>query len=155
MCVTFWTETDICAVTETWIREDDEFNGREVAPDSCKIFSQPRKDNARGGSVAIIAWSNIITDIVSSTDLTFLTMETIVCKLKLNNHTIDFQVIYRVPSTSILEFCSEFMDSIECNLMTTHNKPLLLGDFNIHIDHTDHHDTVTSLDILDSLNLRN
>ena len=29
---------DICAITETWIREDDEFNGREVAPDGYKIF---------------------------------------------------------------------------------------------------------------------
>ena len=25
---------DICAITKTWIREDDEFNGREMAPDS-------------------------------------------------------------------------------------------------------------------------
>ena len=82
-------------------------------------------------------------------------MEAIVCTLKLNNHPIDFQVIYRIPNTSVLEFCSEFMDSIECNIMTTHNKPLLLGDFNIHVDHTDHHDTVTFLDMLDSLNLRN
>ena len=38
--------------------------------------------------------------------------------------------------------------------MTTHNKPLLLGDFNIHVDHTDHHNTVTFLDMLDSFNLR-
>ena len=146
---------DICAITKTWVREDDEFNGREVAPDSYKIFSQPRKGNARGGSVGIIAQSNITTDIVSNTDLTFLTMETIVCRLKLNNHPTDFQVIYRIPGTSVLEFCSEFMDSIECNIMTTHNKPLLLGDFNIHIDHTDHHKTGTFLDMLDSLNLRN
>ena len=77
------------------------------------------------------------------------------CRLKLNNHPIDFQVIYRIPSTSVLKFCSEFMDSVECNIMTTHNKSLLLGDFNIHVDHTDHHNTVTFLDMLDSLNLRN
>ena len=77
--------------------------GREVAPDGYKIFSQPRKGNARGGGVAIIAQSNISTDIVSNTDLTFLTMETIVCRLKLNNHPIDFQVIYRIPSTSVLQ----------------------------------------------------
>ena len=82
-------------------------------------------------------------------------METIVCRLKLNNHPIDFQVIYRIPSTSVLKFCSEFMDSIECNIMTTHNKSLLLGDLNIHIDYTDHHHTVTFLDMLNSLNLRN
>ena len=146
---------DICAITETWIREDDVFNGREVAPDGYKIFSQPSKGNARGGSIAIIAQSNITINIVSNTDLTFLTMESIVCRLKLNNHPIDFQVIYRIPSTSVLEICSEFMDSIECNIMTTHNKSLLLGDFNIHVDHTDHHNTVTFLYMLDSLNLRN
>ena len=119
-----------------------------MAPDSYKIFSQPRKGNARGSSVAIVAQSNITTVIVSNTDLTFLTMETIVCRFKLNNHLIDFQVIYRIPSTSVLEFCSEFMDSIECNIMTTLSKPLLLGDFNVHVDHTDHHGTVTFLDML-------
>ena len=82
-------------------------------------------------------------------------METIACRFQLNNHSIDFQVIYRIPSTSVLKFCSEFMDSIECNIMVTHNKPLLLGDFKIHVDHTDYYDTVTFLDMLYSLNLRN
>ena len=58
---------------------------------------------------AVLPWllgSNITIEIMSNTDLTVLTMETLVCRLKLNNHPIDFQVIYRIPSTSILKFCS-------------------------------------------------
>ena len=48
-------ETDICAITETWLKtEDSDFRLREIAPDGYDIISHPRKDGRKGGGVALI-----------------------------------------------------------------------------------------------------
>ena len=48
-------ETDICAITETWLKtEDSDFRLREIAPDGYNIISHPRKDGRKGGGAALI-----------------------------------------------------------------------------------------------------
>ena len=40
---------DVCAVTETWLKEDDEYRSHEIPPLRFKIISKPRCDKRQGG----------------------------------------------------------------------------------------------------------
>ena len=64
-------------------------------------------------------------------------------------------VIYRLPSSSVLQFCTEFSNILESDVMQPADKVLYLGDFNIHVDDSYNNDTITFMDTLDSYNLEN
>ena len=42
---------DVCAVTETWLKEDDEYGLHELPPPGFKINSKPRCDGRQGGGI--------------------------------------------------------------------------------------------------------
>ena len=59
-------------------------------------------------------------------------------------------IIYCIPSTSVIHFCSELSDLIENNVLEDHGHIIMLGDFNIHMDKPEHPDTETFNDFLES-----
>ena len=52
-------------------------------------------------------------------------------------------IIYCIPNTGVIQFCSELSDLIENNILEDHGHLIMLGDFNIHMDKPEHPDTVT------------
>ena len=47
-------DIDVMAVTETWLKENDEIKITELLPPNYKIVQRPRGKNRPGGGVAII-----------------------------------------------------------------------------------------------------
>ena len=43
----------LCALTETWIKEDDDITQQQLCPSGCKCISIPRKVRS-GGGLALI-----------------------------------------------------------------------------------------------------
>ena len=64
-------------------------------------------------------------------------------------------MFYRWPTTSVTDFCNELVGLLEENITNDKGDIILTGDFNIHMDDTESSDTLTFLDTLDSLDLRN
>ena len=64
-------------------------------------------------------------------------------------------IIYHIPNTSVIQFCSELSDPMENNVLEDHGHIIMLGDFNIHMDKPEHRDTVIFNDFLESFDLIN
>ena len=69
--------------------------------------------------------------------------------------SINLYVLYRSPTTSVLSFCTDLADVLEHNITTDTGNPIIIGDFNIHLDQPENPDTRTFKDFLDSMNLHN
>ena len=149
-------ETDICAITETWLKtEDSDFRLREIAPDEYNIIGHPRKDGRKGGGVALIYEQQYkVIDKTPENNAT-PTMEWATFHLRFKHVQVNLLLIYRIPNTSVLSFRNDLTDIIENNIMSNRGTPLLIRDFNIHTDNVEHPDTVLFNNILDRLNLRN
>ena len=77
-------------------------------------------------------------------------METSTFDIKFAGTVIILFLIYRLPSTSVLQFCNDMTDIMERRITDDLGKLLLIGDFNIHIDEPTEPDTITFLDFLNS-----
>ena len=145
---------DICAISETWIKSDADTNTiKEIAPQEYKIISQPCKSGKQGGGLALVYKESISVKKTSDDKTDFRTMEISTFDIKFAGTVINLYLIYRLPSTSVLQFCSDMTDIMERRITDDLGKLLLIGDFNIHIDEPTEPDTITSLDYLDSFNL--
>ena len=69
--------------------------------------------------------------------------------------SINLYVLYRPPTTSVLSFCTDLADVLEYNITTNTGNPIIIGDFNIHMEQPENPDTRTFNDFLDSMNLHN
>ena len=83
---------DLCAITETWLRPDDQVSLADIRPPRCKALSKPRWDG-RGGGIALIHKDYItIKEINISTE--FLTIELANYKVKVPGKVLDLLIIY-------------------------------------------------------------
>ena len=73
--------------------------------------------------------------------------------IKFAGTVINLYLIYRLPSTSVLQFCNDMTDIMERRITDDQGKLLIIGDFKVHIDERTEPDTITFLDFLDSFNL--
>ena len=64
-------------------------------------------------------------------------------------------IIYCIPNTIVIQFCSELSDLMESNVLKDEGHIIILGDFNIHVDNPENPDTVIFNDFLESFNLIN
>ena len=62
--------------------------------------------------------------------------------------SINLYVLYRPPTTSVLSFCTDLADVLEYDITTNIGNPIIIGDFNIHLDQTENPDTRTFNDFL-------
>ena len=69
--------------------------------------------------------------------------------------TVNLHMIYRIPSTSVIQFCDEMANILEDGINRDLGDLLFVGDFNIHMDSPLHPDTSTFLEFIESFNLRN
>ena len=150
-------DIDACAITETWIKQDDiDTITSDIPPIGYKILSTPRPSGCIGGGLALVYKDHMtIKELLLEESTPLSTMELQGYSLRIGNSTINLYVLYRLLHTSVPKFCSGFTNILELNVMLPVNHTIFTGDFNIHAeDHLDG-DTISFLDMLDSYNLRN
>ena len=141
---------DVCALTETWIREGDDTTAIQLCPDSYSSVSIPGKGRI-GGGIAIVHRSDIT--LRSKSVYNYQTMECAGFLLDFQNMLVNLCVIYRPPDTSISSFCDDLMDYQERNV-TSLGKMIIVGDVNIHTNKEQHPDTALFQETLDGLGLK-
>ena len=149
-------EVDICAITETWVKANDQTAPKEILPPGYNIITKPRPDLRCRGGLAIVYKSLISVtetecDVVQGTVL-----EALKIKVKQQNErSLNLYVIYQYPNTSMLEFVGILSDTLEQNILADRGDLILIGDFNVHMDNPMDSDTILINDFLDSFNLIN
>ena len=147
-------DIDICVLTETWIKPEDDWTCKEVTPPGYHYFNHPRLDGRKGGGTALLYKSQLrVLDYNDKNNLE--TMEYSSYQLRLGNRNLNLLVIYRLPTSSVINFGHELTTLIETNILNNRGDPLLIGDFNIHTDIPEDSDTINFNDLLDGLNLKN
>ena len=64
-------------------------------------------------------------------------------------------IIYKLPSSSVIQFCNELSLILESDFDLATDKTLFVGDFNIHTDNRQDTDTINFLDTINGFNLQN
>ena len=139
------------ALTETWIRQDDDVTVVQLCPPGFKVISICRKDKT-GGGIAVV-YKDTITMRYRATH-SYSSMECSSFSVDLPMSTINLSGIYRPPNCSVLIFAMDFLDLLENNI-NENGRLLLLGDFNIPMSNPDSPDTSMIQDVFHSLGLQN
>ena len=95
---------DICALTETWIREGDVTTAVQLCPEGYLAVSIPREGRI-GGGITIVYRSDIT--LKSKSVYNYQSMECADFLLAFHNVLVNLCVIYRPPDTCIRAFCED------------------------------------------------
>ena len=117
---------EIVALTETWLKENDEYYIKELTPPGFTNLQIDRTDR-RGGGVALICKDAFKPKLDKSTK--YSSFESLSVLLKVNNKTQRICIIYRPPSTIFDCFSNEFTDFLE-KCFSKQTPFIILGDFN-------------------------
>ena len=142
---------DVCALTETWIKEGDNTTAIQLCPDGYSSMSIPRAGRI-GGGIAIVQKSDIT--LKSKTIYNYQTIECADFLFDFENVLVNLCVIYRPPNTSIVAFCEDQTDHQERNVASP-GRMIIVGDVNIPTIQEQHPDTDLFEETMDGLNLRN
>ena len=154
------SQIDICAITKTWIKQDDPLQASNIPPPGYSIISVPKIRQLTRRGVALVhktelSVKNCTSSINRNNAQDQLTMECMSTHIKFKKKNIDLYMIYRYPNTSMLNFIECLSKIMEGNILNDCGELVLIGDFNIHIDSPEALDTILFNDFLDSLNLKN
>ena len=127
-------EVDFCAVTETLIKPDDiDSVTHKVAPMGYKVLSFPRLNGRNDGGIVLVHWDYYtVKQLKKLPDIT--TMEYQSFRLCFNYLTVNLCIIYRLPSTSVLQFSNEILTIQEDLIYNQADRNIFIGNFNIHMD---------------------
>ncbi|KXJ18376.1 RNA-directed DNA polymerase from mobile element jockey [Exaiptasia diaphana] len=140
---------DIFAVTETWLKDDSDFEIRDVCPSGYSISHLPRK-NRSGGGVAVIYRNSFNVKLCESA--VYNSFESIELKFRSHDQVFCVVVVYRPPSSSFGSFIQDFSSLLE-PLSIYPGKLLICGDFNVHVDDKNDNSSKKFLDLLDCFSL--
>ena len=115
------------------------------------MISQPCKSGKQGSGLALVYKESISVKKTSDDKTDFETMEIGTFYMKFAGTVINLYVIYRLPSTTVLQFCSDMTGIMQRRISNDLGKLLLIGDFNVHIDRPIEPHTITFLDFLSTL----
>ena len=150
----FDMNTDICAVTEMWTKQDGiDAMTKEIPPEGYKILSEPRSGGKTGCGLALVYRDHYSVRELDHIDV--VTMEYQGYHLRFNHVSLNLYVIYHLPSSSVLQFCNEFASILDSDVLQPADKALCVGDFNIHAEDSLNNDTITFFNTLENYNLRN
>ena len=76
-------------------------------------------------------------------------------RLHFNYLTANLCIICKLPNTSVLQFCNEFLTIQEDLIHNEADRNIFIGNFNIHMDIEDDSNTLNVLDTLECYNLSN
>ena len=139
-------------MTETWLRKGDTSKVREVKDLGFNLIHRSR--SGRGGGVAFIFKKTLKVKLQKT--LKYKTFEVIEGLVESNACSLlRVCCIYR-PGTglhgSVTEFCTEFEDYL-CDLSHLPGRPLIAGDFNVHMEKPNDPDTKKFTSLLDNFGL--
>ncbi len=146
---------DVCAITESWLKEGDIVKENELSPDGYKLKSTPRSGRG-GGGIALIYRESLKPEHLSSFEKD--SFECTECSFTIDNSRLNFIVVYRPtyseahPVTKAT-FLREFSEYLETALLLP-GSLLITGDFNLHVDNSEDSDAANFLQILDSCGLK-
>ena len=145
---------DICAITESWISDDDQLTISQLRNDLVDFHVIPRT-NRSGGGTAILFRKSLDVTFVDSGDLD--SFEYSIWKLANKHLPIHIVIIYRPPYSSnhpitVSKFIEEF-STFSTDVLAQQDNCIFLGDFNIHVDDSTNNDATTFKDLLTSLGL--
>ena len=122
------SKTQILAITETWIKQDTNFNS--IVPDGSSFVHRDRKDRI-GGGVALVC-----PEIYETQDhwctWVFIHGMPISRRGQLKRRCTNVRSI-QTPSSRMVDFLDEFADLVD-HLASCRRPFLILADFDIHID---------------------
>ena len=146
------TNLDILVIIETWLYSDQDAKMKAITPDGYIMFSNSR-DSRKGGGVAIICRRELSCKKLEPLSK-FASFEFFQLDITSNNKTISLFPIYRPEPnmTSMSTFFDEFSSYLEVICISPHDI-VILGDFNIHMDIFNSHNTKRFVDILSGFNL--
>ena len=150
---------DICAVTETWLRDEDPTDAiiiQELSKNGYSFTHAPRKQTTRGGGLGLLHKSNLGIKTLSSK--VYSTFESCLWNIRCRNTDFIIMGIYRPPYSpknkkTIPMFNNEFCE-VWSQVLTSYpsKRIILLGDFNIHVNDSSNADSSAFLELLDSFN---
>ena len=142
---------DICALTETWIREGDVTTAIQLCPEGYSAVSIPREARI-GGGIAIVYRLDIT--LKSKSVYNYQSMECTDFLLAFQNMSVNLCVIYRPPDTCAAAFCDDLTDYCERNI-TSSGRMIIVSDVNIHTNKELHPDAFLFRETLGGLGLKN
>ena len=140
---------DLCAITETWLKEKDKIIAKDVCPPGYKIYNVDR-ENKKGGGVALIYKSCFKLKPVQCDS--FNSFEYLSCTLASECGKFDLCIIYRPPSSDITTF-TEDLSSLLDKFLLRHQRLLIAGDFNVHVNETSSNETQLLHSVLNGYSL--
>ena len=130
---------DICLVQETFLREADSAKLKEIKDYGWNIVSDPRKHRG-GGGIGILYKPSIILK-TNEKVIKYKSFQVMESLFHSETEVVRLVNIYRPPYTRKAKFTeSTFLDEFEYYLDDLGNKsgtPILMGDFNIHMERPD------------------
>ena len=130
-------KTDICIVTETWLKENDDswLECSDISRNGYKIQTHNRNIR-KGGGLAIMYRSNLNVSVIEANQTR--SMEYAIWKVNTGTVIINIIAIYHPPYSDINQstnamFLDDLADSFVIHLMSLSNI-IVVGDFNLHID---------------------
>ena len=152
-CVEF--DYDLCFVVETWLKPRDCNIVANLQSDIYKLKHVPRIGKTGGGLGVLYKPEYSVKIVKSGAKKSFQFME---CLVQSDSSSFVVVCLYRPPTSqsnpvSFSVFCSEF-DEYLPEVLSDHGDPLILGDFNVHVNDTDNHDNKKFSDILSTYNLQ-
>ncbi|XP_071944670.1 uncharacterized protein [Antedon mediterranea] len=122
---------DVVAVSETWLRPDDDLVIRELTPLGYRFVHVPRVDKT-GGGVGILSKTSLVVNL--KTDVhTYASFEAIHVHITSNSKSLRLVNIYRPPTLSVTEFLNDF-EKMLFDFILFSSEIVFCGDFNIHMD---------------------
>ena len=143
---------NICCFSETWLHSSDKVKFAEMKDLGFTIHSKPRA--GRGGGVGILLNNNILFT-PCKTKL-FKTFECCECTFKVNTgELIRISCVYRSgtntsASSNIPLFLEDFEDYLN-SFVEKPGKPIIMGDFNIHVEDSNCSTARKFIDLLEEL----
>ena len=137
------------------MNDEADLRFKDVPPKGYSIISRPQPGHKKGGGIAVVHKSNLIVKAAPPSDTTSDVMEHLDLTTNFKGISVNLYVIYRIPNTSVIQFCSELADLLEGNIVHDRGHLILTSDFNIHMDNPENPDTIIFNDFLESFGLTN
>lgn len=148
------TDTDICFLQETFLKRNDTAKLAEIKDYGFNIISVPRK--RCGGGIAVVYRDGLSLNHNKRIEK-FKTFEVMEVTLQTKDDLLRFINIYRPPYSKKHKFTiPHFLEELEYYFQTLGGKsgtPIIVGDFNIHVEKTKDTYTLKFKDLLIECNL--
>ena len=140
---------DILIITETWLSNSDQSIIGELIPNGY-AFRHKFRENRKGGGICVICRNSIKLVMIERDTTSFESLEFTAI---IDNHT-SFHILglYRPPDSNKTLFLDELSDII-VDIALKPQEPLILGDFNLHLENNSKNEIATFMETINSFGL--